>query len=188
MNSQYKVNIDTGLLDGATFCQSPNFNQRPDSDDINTVVVHGISLPPGEFGGQWINALFLNQLKGDEHPEFECLQGITVSSHLLIRRDGAVIQYVPFNKRAWHAGVSSFLGRENCNDYSVGIELEGTDDIAYEDAQYESLAQTVNAICFAYKKITAERIVGHCDIAPGRKTDPGKVFNWELFRKSLNLD
>jgi len=185
---EYQVNIATGLLEQASVCQSPNFNERSELDDIDTLVIHGISLPPGQFGDNWINALFLNKIKGDEHPEFKCLKDLKVSSHLLIRRDGEVIQYVPFNKRAWHAGQSSFQGRENCNDFSIGIELEGTDDVPYEHEQYSSLALVTNAICKAYKKITLDRVVGHCDIAPGRKTDPGKVFNWDSFRQSIKLD
>ena len=185
MAREYQVDTESGLVDGASFIPSPNFNDRPNEQDISVLVIHGISLPPGEFGGDWITQLFTNAIVGDEHPAFAALKGLEVSSHLLIRRTGEVIQYVPFQKRAWHAGVSSFEGRDNCNDFSIGIELEGTDEVPYEKEQYESLIALTQAICVAYPDITLARIVGHCDIAPGRKTDPGPVFDWDHFKNSL---
>jgi len=130
--------------------------------------------------------LFLNELVGDEYPSFCDLANIQVSSHLLIRRSGEIIQYVPFTRRAWHAGVSDFEGRANCNDYSIGIELEGTDDIPYEDEQYSALTAAVVVLIKAYPSITEQRLVGHVDIAPGRKTDPGHVFNWQKFREAVH--
>ena len=183
----YSINIETGLIDDVEYHASPNFNERPDPADINAIIIHGISLPPGEFGGPWIEALFQNRIQGDEHAYFERLKGMQVSSHLVIRRDGQIIQYVPLNKRAWHAGVSSLHGRENCNDFSIGIELEGTDTIPYEAAQYDSLAAVVRSMLKHYPAIKKESIVGHCDIAPGRKTDPGQVFEWERFFAEINL-
>lgn len=179
------VNINSGLLEPVNFHPSPNFNERPQGTAIDTLIVHCISLPAGEFGGPWIDALFLNKLKGDEHPSFKELMGLHVSSHLVIRRDGEIIQYVPFHKRAWHAGVSRFDGRENCNDFSIGIELEGIDHIAYEPVQYNRLAEVINALLKSYPNITSERIVGHSDIAPGRKTDPGAAFDWTILRQKL---
>ncbi len=179
------VNRYSGLLEGVKVRHSPNFNDRPEGCDIDMVVVHGISLPAGEFGGQWVDCLFLNQIKGTEHPSFAELSGMTVSSHLFIRRTGELIQYVPFNKRAWHAGMSEYEGRDNCNDFSIGIELEGTDDIVYEDKQYSTLVEVVVSLLKAYPNITQQRIVGHVDIAPGRKTDPGQVFHWQNFRDAV---
>jgi len=180
------VNNSSGLLEDVSFRNSPNCNARPDGTEIDMVVVHGISLPAGEFGGEWIDRLFLNQLEGHEHPTFKDLEGVKVSSHLLIRRDGEIIQYVPFDKRAWHAGVSEYDGRENCNDFSIGIELEGTDDIPYESEQYTSLSAVAVALLKAYPAISEQRLVGHVDIAPGRKTDPGPVFNWQIFREAVH--
>lgn len=180
------VNCNSGLLDDVIFRNSPNYNERPSGCEINMVVVHGISLPAGEFGGEWVDRLFLNNIKGDEYPGFSDLAGVKVSSHLFIRRSGEVIQYVPFDQRAWHAGVSQFEGRENCNDFSIGIELEGTDDIAYEDEQYTTLIEVVVSLLHAYPAIIEQRVVGHVDIAPGRKTDPGQVFNWPMFRDAVH--
>ena len=163
---------------------SPNFNERP-SERIDLLVVHNISLPPGQFGGPHISDLFCNQLERDCHPYFEEIADLQVSAHLLIRREGSMIQYVPFNKRAWHAGASCFDGEENCNDFSIGIELEGADDVPYDKVQYQSLAAVSRCLMAVYKGISAERIVGHCDIAPGRKTDPGEAFDWLYYRESL---
>lgn len=167
----------------ARHCPSPNCNPRPagagpaDSVGIRLVVIHGISLPPGEFGGPWIDELFTNTLDPSRHPYFAEIAGLTVSSHLLLRRDGEIVQYVPFDQRAWHAGRSQYLGQENCNDFSVGIELEGTDDIPYEPAQYEQLARVVKLLNARYPA-SFGHLAGHSDIAPGRKTDPGPVFDW----------
>jgi len=146
------------------------------------IVVHGISLPPGEFGGPWIDQLFTNTLPADAHPYFAALAGRHVSAHALIRRDGSVVQYVPFHRRAWHAGTSQYLGREKCNDFSIGIELEGTDDGAYAPAQYGTLTALIVALCAAYPALSPARLAGHSDIAPGRKTDPGASFDWVRLR------
>ena len=157
---------------------SPNFDPRPPGVDAELIVVHGISLPPGEFGGPWIERLFTNSLPIDYHPYFAEIGGLRVSSHLLIARDGALTQFVRFTDRAWHAGPSSYLGRTACNDFSIGIELEGVDELAYSDAQYEALAEAVAALCDAYPRLSPDRLVGHSDISPGRKTDPGPAFDW----------
>lgn len=166
-----------GWLTGVRRRESPNCNDRP-AGEVSLIVIHGISLPPGEFGGAEIDAFFTNTLDCTAHPYFARLQGVEVSSHLLIRRDGELVQYVPFSKRAWHAGQSCFEGREACNDFSIGIELEGTDELPYTDQQYRALNAVVSRLQAHYPQITAERIVGHADIAPGRKTDPGKAFDW----------
>jgi len=168
-------------------CPSPNHDKRPADTIIDLLVIHSISLPPGEFGGPWIDDFFLNRLDPSANPYFQGIYQLRVASHLLIRRDGEIIQYVPLPSRAWHAGQSTFLDRENCNDFSIGIELEGTDNIAYTDAQYQVLARISQQIMQIYPSITPERIVGHCDIAPGRKTDPGSAFNWERYHAMLAL-
>lgn len=174
---------DSGLVDGVEYIASPNFDER-EGDEINLAVVHNISLPPDKFGGLGIQQLFTNCLDPNEHPYYQKIHQLRVSSHILIRRDGCLIQFVPFHKRAWHAGVSSFDGREKCNEYSVGIELEGCDTQAFEPEQYESLAELLKALFVAYPHINAERVTGHSDIAPGRKTDPGPCFDWdELFNQ-----
>lgn len=165
------------LLD-AERCPSPNFDERTAPDDISLIVVHGISLPPGEFGGPWIADLFQNRLDAHAHPYFAEIAALKVSAHVLIRRDGHVVQFVPFRKRAWHAGQSCFRGRSTCNDFSVGIELEGTDDLPYTDVQYARLADVIGALRRRYPGIAADGIAGHADIAPGRKTDPGPAFEW----------
>ncbi|KZN47574.1 1,6-anhydro-N-acetylmuramyl-L-alanine amidase AmpD [Pseudoalteromonas luteoviolacea] len=165
--------------------QSPHFDERPNETDVNLLVIHNISLPAGEFGTDYVDDLFLGNINCDAHSSFKSLEGVRVSAHCFIRRDGEVIQYVPFAKRAWHAGVSHFLGREKCNDFSIGIEMEGTDTIPYTDAQYVALVAVSKAILAQYPEITAERIVGHCDIAPGRKTDPGSVFDWQRYLNTL---
>ena len=172
------VDRNSGLLSGARQVPSPNCDERPAGAVLDLIVVHGISLPPGEYGGPWIDALFTNALDPDAHPYFAGIYQLKVSSHLLIRRDGEVVQYVPFHRRAWHAGVSLFDGRERCNDFSVGIELEGSDDEAYEPVQYERLAEVISALEQAYPDLSRKRLVGHSDIAPGRKTDPGPTFQW----------
>src|SRR5690606_8634176 len=153
--------------------------------EIDLLVIHSISLPPGEFGGPYVDQLFTNCLAPDIHPYFAGLQGLRVSSHLLIRRDGELVQYVPFGRRAWHAGVSRWGGRSACNDFSIGIELEGCDDKPYTEAQYRNLIAAVAAIQAAYSAITLDRVVGHCHIAPGRKTDPGPYFDWARLRSGL---
>ncbi len=179
-----EVSIISGVLLEARQCDSPNCDDRPDAS-IDLVVIHNISLPPGRFGGLYIDALFTNALNPSDDEYFAGIAHSRVSSHLLIRRDGELVQYVPFHRRAWHAGISSFRCREKCNDFSVGIELEGTDDQAYQEVQYEVLAAVVKALINAYPGIDVERIVGHSDIARGRKTDPGVAFNWDHFRGFL---
>jgi len=158
---------------------SPNYNERPEGVDISLVVVHAISLPPNEFGGPYIDDFFQNRLQG-EHPFFQEIAEFQVSAHFLIRRNGDLHQYVGCDKRAWHAGQSQWQGRENCNDFSIGIELEGADHIPYEVVQYERLAALIIALQNAYPSIRGQdHVVGHCHIAPGRKTDPGPAFDWD---------
>jgi AmpD protein len=171
----------------ARHCPSPNCNPRPTPSAIRLIVIHGISLPPGEFGGPWIDELFTNTLQPERHPYFAEIAGLTVSSHLLIRRDGEVVQYVPFDLRAWHAGRSHYQGCDNCNDFSIGIELEGSDDMPYEDAQYHRLAQVVRALNARYPS-TFGHLAGHSDIAPGRKTDPGPAFEWPRLQGLLTSE
>jgi len=178
MQTHFSVFTDTGLIEPASQCVSPNHDERPAGIVPVLVIIHGISLPPGEFGGSEIEALFTNTLDFDAHPYFAEIRGLQVSAHLLIRRDGSVIQFVPFTMRAWHAGESCFRGQSCCNDYSIGIELEGEDETAYDDRQYVTLQRVLNAIFDAYPAITAREVAGHCDIAPGRKRDPGPAFDW----------
>ena len=182
------VDVERGELLLARQVVSPNCDERPPGEGVDLVVVHGISLPPGEFGGPWIDQLFTNTLPPDAHPYFAEVAPLRVSSHLLVRRDGEVVQYVPFSRRAWHAGVSSWQGRERCNDYSIGIELEGADTVPYESTQYAMLARVIVALCRAYPSITPERIVGHSDVAPGRKTDPGPAFDWPRLRSIVRFE
>lgn len=177
--------IKDHLLDNATIILSPHCNARPDESDISLLVIHNISLPPGEFGGPYIEDFFQGKLTSDAHPFFDEIRDVQVSAHCLIKRDGSVVQFVPFNQRAWHAGVSSFEGRGQCNDFSIGIELEGTDDLPYTEAQYQALAAVTQSIMNHYPAVTADRITGHEHIAPERKTDPGQSFHWEKFRASL---
>lgn len=180
-----QVDLESGMLRGVAQIASPNCDARPPGVEPDLIVVHGISLPPGEFGGQWIERLFTNTLPCDAHPYFAELGPLRVSSHLTVRRDGAVTQYVKFTERAWHAGKSSFEGREACNDYSIGIELEGTDTLAYDDAQYRVLGRVIAALCAAYPTLSPDRVVGHSDVAPGRKTDPGPAFDWPHARRLI---
>ena len=178
----------TGWLRHARRVESPNCDDRPPGVDPVLIVVHGISLPPGEFGGDWIDALFTNRLPADAHPYFAQVAGLRVSAHALVRRDGEVVQYVPFHRRAWHAGQSQWQGRERCNDFAVGIEVEGTDASAYEPRQYAVLARLIAALCRAYPGLSPERIVGHSDVAPGRKSDPGIAFDWPLLRALVRFE
>jgi AmpD protein len=173
-----QVDPNTGLISPARQLESPNKDQRPDGCVPELVVLHGISLPPGQFGGSWIDDLFLNRLDRNAHPFFENIADARVSSHLLISRSGELTQYVPFGDRAWHAGESEYFGRRACNDFSVGIELEGTDDMPYTGEQYDTLTRVLIALTTAYPTLDPLRIVGHRDIAPGRKTDPGPSFDW----------
>jgi AmpD protein len=150
------------------------------------IIVHGISLPPNEFGGPWIDRLFTGTLPWDAHPYFRQIEGLRASAHVVIRRDGQLTQYVPFGERAWHAGVSQYRTRSGCNDFSIGVELEGTDDIAYTDAQYAQLVELIAALIEAYPSLSPEHLVGHSDVAPGRKSDPGPYFEWPRLRARLN--
>jgi AmpD protein len=170
---------------GEETVSSPNQDDRPWGETISLIVIHGISLPPGRFGGPWIRHLFTNTLDGTVHPFFESIRHLRVSAHALIRRGGEVEHYVPPDRRAWHAGVSEFRGRSACNDFSIGIELEGTDDLLYRREQYRSLAALVAELMARYPAITEDRIVGHSTIAPQRKTDPGPAFDWGCFYREL---
>ena len=178
-----QVDLKTGLMRDVRQIASPNHDARPAGVEADLIVVHGISLPPGEFGGPWIDRLFTNSLPADVHPYFAEVGSLRVSSHVVVTRDGAVTQYVGFTERAWHAGRSVYQGREACNDFSVGVELEGTDTLPYEPAQYVALAEVVAALCAAYPGLSPDRLVGHSDIAPGRKTDPGPAFDWPHARR-----
>ena len=177
-----RVDVGTGLLVGVKQVISPHFDQRPAGVVPDLIVLHGISLPPGEFGGPWVARLFTGNLPEHVHPYFATLSGTRVSAHLLIRRDGEPVQFVSFSDRAWHAGKSSWQGREACNDYSIGIECVGTDAVPYEAAQYLTLRKLLPVLLAAYPQITTDRIVGHSDVAPGRKTDPGPSFEWSHVR------
>ncbi|MEQ9208379.1 MAG: 1,6-anhydro-N-acetylmuramyl-L-alanine amidase AmpD [Pseudomonadales bacterium] len=168
-------------LDGVRVVESPKCEERPPGTEIDLLVLHNISLPPGQYGGEFVEQLFQNCLNPGVHPYFSEITDLRVSSHLYIKRDGAVIQFVPLDKRAWHAGDSEWLGRKNCNDFSIGVELEGCDDQEFTDAQYKALLTLTTQIRSVYPAITKDRIVGHSDIAPGRKTDPGPCFDWQRF-------
>ncbi|MEZ5436112.1 MAG: 1,6-anhydro-N-acetylmuramyl-L-alanine amidase AmpD [Pseudomonadales bacterium] len=174
-----------GWLRGVRHLSSPNCNHRPDNITVDLLVIHNISLPPNQFGGNFVEALFCNVLDCDAHPYFEQLRDLRVSAHFFIHRSGEVTQFVSLDQRAWHAGVSQWCGRENCNDFSVGIELEGADTIAYTDEQYTALQKLAREVMQYFPSITMERIVGHSDIAPARKTDPGAAFDWSRFRSGL---
>ncbi|WP_201533279.1 1,6-anhydro-N-acetylmuramyl-L-alanine amidase AmpD [Psychrobacter ciconiae] len=182
--------IDAGKIATADWLASPNFNARPKTDDIQAIVIHNISLPPDEFGLSdasglhYVKALFLNQLDWDAHPYFLTIKGAEVSAHLFIERSGQLTQFVNFNDRAWHAGRSSYLGRTECNDFSIGIELEGSDFVPFTEVQYEVLASVIAAIYQAYPK-TRRHLTGHSDIAPNRKTDPGEYFDWQKLRQMV---
>lgn len=174
----------SGWCSGIRHCPSPNFNARPQGE-VSLLVIHNISLPPGQFGTGKVQAFFQNRLAADEHPYFATIATLQVSAHFLIERDGAVTQFVSCNERAWHAGQSSYQGRENCNDFALGIELEGTDDEPYSEAQYAALQALIEELQRGYPALTPERICGHSDIAPGRKTDPGPAFDWPRLRAAL---
>jgi AmpD protein len=182
-----QLDPSSGWCDGVQHCPSPNFNQRP-LGEVSLLVIHNISLPPGQFGTGKVQAFFQNALDADEHPYFASIARMQVSAHFFIERDGAVTQFVSCNERAWHAGLSRFAERENCNDFSLGIELEGTDDLPFTAAQYAALIELARQLQAAYPAITVERICGHSDIAPGRKTDPGPAFDWQHVRRALLQD
>ena len=190
MSTASSMTIHTGRLSAATWLASPNYNKRPENIAIDAIVIHNISLPPNEFGAcdtdglHYVKALFTNQLDWEAHPYFQTIKGAEVSAHLFIERNGAITQFVNFNERAWHAGRSSYLGRPECNDYSIGIELEGSDFVSFTAAQYEALAKVIVAIYDAYPK-TRRHLTGHSDIAPGRKTDPGDYFEWTKLREMV---
>ena len=173
-----EIERDSGIVKSARQCNSPNQDARPDGVVTDLVVLHGISLPPGQFGGPEVEQLFTNTLDWDAHEYFAGIRGLKVSTHLLVRRDGELVQFVPLTARAWHAGNSCFRGQASCNDCSIGIELEGEDDLAYDDRQYETLTCLLAAMLRAYPELSARRIAAHSDIAPGRKTDPGPAFDW----------
>lgn len=177
--------IKDGRLLGVRRCPSPNHDARPPAATVDTLVVHGITLPPGRFGGGYIDALFANRLDADAHPYFADVAALRVSAHALITRTGVLTQYVNFDRRAWHAGRSCFGGRGDVNDFAIGVELEGTDDCPYTPAQYAQLGRLSAALLRYYPGITRSRIVGHSDIAPGRKTDPGPAFDWSRFDQAL---
>lgn len=179
------LSIVAGLLAGARNVSSPNCDERPGGMRPELVVIHGISLPPGRFGGPWIDRLFTNTLPADADPYFASIQHLRVSSHVAISREGRVTQYVPFDRRAWHAGASYWRGRGQCNDFSIGIELEGDDDEPYDDRQYVALAQVVASLQRAYPSLAEGWIAGHSDISPGRKTDPGPAFDWARLERDL---
>ena len=181
--SPLRLHVDrSGIVRAAAQIASPNCDARPAGVKITLLVIHGISLPPGEFGGPWIVELFTNRLNMNAHPHFATLANQRVSAHFLIRRDGSLAQFVSCAMRAWHAGASSWRGRERCNDFSIGVELEGADDVPYADLQYATLATLTRALRRRYR---IRDVAGHSDIAPGRKTDPGPAFDWARFRRMI---
>lgn len=186
-----RLQCDSGWVDGVLHCPSPNFNERPEGE-VSLLVIHNISLPPGQFGTGQVQRFFQNQLLADEHPYFRGIADLRVSAHFLIERDGRIIQFVDCDRRAWHAGVSSFEGREGCNDFSLGVELEGTDEQPFTDDQYLRLAELTDLLLRRYPALSPTRIRGHSEIAPGRKTDPGPFFDWtrlhELLRERQPLE
>lgn len=172
---------DSFLLSNTRVVSSPNYDFRPAGSGVSLLVIHCMSLPAGEFGTPYIEELFLNTLDEGAHSSFASLKNLKVSSHLVIRRTGVITQYVPFNLRSWHAGTSIYEGRQNCNDYSIGIELEGTSTTEFEDSQYESLSKVSQLIMGRFPEITLSRIVGHQEVARGRKSDPGIEFDWSRY-------
>ncbi len=174
------INADH-LLENIDYITSPNFNERPRGVSLDLIVIHAISLPPGEFSNNLIPDFFSNKLKPFKHPYYDVIADLHVASHVVIKRDGNIIQFAPFDKRAWHAGKSEYQGRQGCNDFSIGIELEGWDYTLFTKKQYTVLVQVINALLKHYPTLSAEQIVGHSEIAPGRKTDPGAYFDWDYF-------
>ena len=179
------MKIENHILEEVKISLSPNYDLRPDKSNISLIVLHSISLPPTIFGNNYVEDFFCNKLNPGNDDYLNNIKDMKVSSHLFVKRTGEIIQFVPFDKRAWHAGKSSFDNVENCNDYSIGIELEGCDDISFEDIQYEKLTYIIKAILDNYKKTSKERIVSHSDIAPGRKSDPGPLFDWKRLKRML---
>jgi AmpD protein len=185
MNESVVLSINDDIwLEEAERCPSPNYNDRPQAR-VDLLVIHNISLPPNQFGGRFVHDFFLNQLNVGYHPYFETIVDVKVSAHFFIDRKGAITQFVPLNKRAWHAGVSCFRGEDNCNDFSLGVELEGADDIPYTDEQYATLSKLTKQLQQLFPAITNDRIAGHATIAPERKTDPGPAFDWQHYRQLL---
>jgi N-acetyl-anhydromuramoyl-L-alanine amidase len=180
----WKIDAE-GWLAAVARVPSPNFDDRPEGSEISLLVIHNISMPPGKFGGDGVIAFFTNRLDADAHPYYGTIRDMRVSAHFFIRRDGKLFQFVPCGKRAWHAGVSSWRGRDRCNDFSIGVELEGSDELPYTDAQYAALSRLTETLRDAYPM---RDIVGHCDIAPQRKTDPGPSFDWARFRAETGED
>lgn len=181
-----KLDLRTGRVEPARFAPSPNHDARPNGSKVEALILHCISLPPGEYGGRHVERFFQNRLDPLEHPYFRTIAGMKVSAHFFVRRGGALVQFVPTHRRAWHAGVSRCLGRERVNDFSIGIELEGTDDAPFTDAQYCTLRRLTRALFAAYPALNARRLFGHSEIAPGRKTDPGPHFDWVRYRRDAS--
>ena len=179
------MEIENGIFKNLQFLKSPNFNERPDQEEIRLIIIHSISLPPKIYGKTYVEDFFLNKLNIDEHNYFEQIKDLKVSSHIYIKRDGKAVQFVPFNKRAWHAGESSYKGVSDCNNYSIGIELEGTDDDFYTADQYNTLIEATKGVINNYPLINKDSIVGHSDVSPGRKTDPGTKLDWDRFLEAL---
>ena len=179
------MKIKQHRLTAARFLPSPNYNLRPNNENITLLVIHNISLPPGQFGQGYIHHFFQNTLSVNAHPFFKTISDIRVSAHLLIERDGSITQFVPFDLRAWHAGVSSWKGKEHCNDFSIGIEMEGTDTMPYTSTQYAQLVKVTTALLSTYPTITTDNITGHEHIAPHRKTDPGPAFDWNYYHQKV---
>tara|TARA_Y200000002_G_scaffold145728_1_gene120520 strand:+ start:2169 stop:2708 length:540 start_codon:yes stop_codon:yes gene_type:complete len=179
------MDIENHIFKDLKFLKSPNFNERPNDKEISLVIIHSISLPPKSYGNNYVEDFFLNKLCIDDHSYFKEIQNLKVSSHLYIKRDGELIQFVPFDKRAWHAGKSTYKGVDDCNNFSIGIELEGADDDCYSDEQYKMLTLTTQKIIDHYPLIDKHSIAGHSDVSPSRKTDPGKKFDWERFLNAL---
>ena len=180
--------IKQGWLTNARILPSPHYDERPDKEDISLLVIHYISLPPEQFGGHYIDDFFQGKLDSTAHPYFSEIKDLRVSAHVLINRLGEITQYVNFNQRAWHAGLSCFQGREKCNDFAIGIELEGSNEQPFTRKQYATLIALTKSIQQHYPRITQDRIVGHCHIAPERKIDPGQYFDWDYYRNHLDID
>ncbi len=185
-DSDVRISSGDGAISIAKQISSPNFDDRPDGTNIEAIIIHAISLPPGKYGGAHVEHFFCNELNEDEHPYFEEIADIKVSSHFYIRRNGELVQFVPVDKRAWHAGTSICMGREAVNDFSIGIELEGCDNDAFEEAQYQTLVELTRTLISAIPTLSAQHIYGHSDISPGRKMDPGPGFDWKHYRKKLS--
>ena len=179
------MEIENHIFKNIKFLNSPNYNERPYNSKISLIVLHAISLPPNVYGENYVEDFFMNKLNVSDHDYFNEIKDVKVSSHLYIKRNGKMIQFVPLNKRAWHAGESSYKGIEDCNDYSIGIELEGSDNDYFSDEQYKMLIKTTKSIIKNYSEIDKDKIVGHSDIAPGRKTDPGNKFEWNRYFNAL---